>query len=180
MRARFAFGLVVLLLLAAGNVSPQADSVIVLPSPGLLTCSVANCTDLWAAEANSPGAVFPIQLNMDIAKGCIYGFRARYSSEIPFATVQAAIDRKYGSFGVQLRGDREVPLKLWRVTPEKFAIQLSQATEKSDRETLDEVFKESWTKPPQPDKSKVTGIDVIYMRFMPVGTPPQARCDVQP
>ncbi len=165
MSFRFAGILVLLLLFTAGTVSPEGESVIVLPNPGLLDCKVASCSKLWLDDATSAGAIFPIQLSMDMARGCVYGFRARYAPEVPFEEVHAAIDRKYAAFAVPMSSAPQAPFKLWRVEPQKFAIQLSKGTEQADRENWADAFSKHSKSGAKADTSPVTGLDVIYLRF---------------
>lgn len=47
---------------------------------------------------------------------------------VPLDNIKAAIDERYGKWAVP--EFLNSPLKLWRVEPEKFAIQLSVATKK--------------------------------------------------
>ena len=177
---RFLAALGLLLCLVAASVSSENVPKIVLPNPGLLNCSLATCAQLWSDDAGTPGAIFPARLSLDTAGSCIYGFTARYDPKTRFEEIRAAVDSKYGSYARQMNSDSSVRLKLWRVEPQKFSIQLSTATEQSDRETLAEAMAASAKKHPKPDKSNVTGIDLTYIRFMPVGTAPEHRCDVHP
>ena len=65
-------------------------------------------------------------------QNCLYGMTATYDKSIPVEDVRAAIDERYGRWALPL-DDPSGPVKLWRVEPEKFAIQLSVADKKDEK-----------------------------------------------
>jgi hypothetical protein len=108
----------------------------VLPNPQLLRCSSSDCFQLWS-EKPEANAVFPKQVIIDMNQNCIYGLRALYDKSIPVDDIKSAIDERYAKWA---RADFvNSPLKLWRVEPEKFAIQLSVADKKDEKRNVAEA-----------------------------------------
>jgi len=88
------------------------------------------------AEAN---AVFPKQTIIDMNQNCLYGMRVSYDKSVPLADVKAAIDERYGKWAYPKNDDATMPVKLWRVESEKFAIQLSVADKKDEKMNIAEA-----------------------------------------
>jgi hypothetical protein len=113
----------VLLPCRAANEGKRAH--VVLPNPKLMKCRSAECFPLWPEKSADPGAIFPKQLRIDMEQGCLYGISALYDKSMPADDVKAAIDASFGTWAYA--DSANSPVKLWRVTPDKFAIQLSVA-----------------------------------------------------
>jgi len=88
---------------------------------------------LWLEKPAEANDVFPKQLIIDMNQSCLYGMTALYDKSIPVEDVKAAIDEHYGKWALPLNDDAAGPVKLWRVEPEKFAIQLSVADKKDEK-----------------------------------------------
>lgn len=115
------------------NQSAKEDKKnIVLPNPKLLGCKLADCSQLWLGENADAGAVFPKQVRIDSNQQCVYGMTAFYGPDVAIDDLNSAIDRRYGKWAVS--GFEKPKHRLWRVEPEKFAIQLA-ATDKGDKKT---------------------------------------------
>lgn len=98
---------------------------VVLPNPRLLRCTSAECFQLWS-EKPIQSAVFPKQLIVDMNQGCIYGMTALYDKSVSVDAIKSAIDERYAKWqNTELSSS---PVKLWRVEPEQFTIQLSVAS----------------------------------------------------
>ena len=111
-------------------------SRLVLPNPGLLRCTSSDCSRLWS---ENPGAndVFPKQLIVDMNQNCIYGMTALYDKSVPVDDIKSAIDERYAKWvNAQFASSA---LKLWRVEPETFAIQLSVADKKDEKRNIAEA-----------------------------------------
>src|SRR5260370_21560615 len=76
---------------------------------------------------------------IDMDQSCLYGMTALYDKSIPLSDVKAAIDGPYGKWALPSNDDAAVSLKLWRVEPEKFAIQLSIADKKDAKRNITEA-----------------------------------------
>jgi hypothetical protein len=85
---------------------------------------------LWP-EKPEANAVFPKQLLIDMNQNCLYGMTALYDKSIPVEDVQSAIDERYAKWANP--DFVNLPLKIWRVESEKFAIQLSVADRKDEK-----------------------------------------------
>ena len=70
-------------------------------------------------------------------QNCLYGMTALYDKSISFDDIKAAIDERYGKWA--LPGFENSAMKLWRVEPEKFAIQLSIADKKDEKINIAEA-----------------------------------------
>jgi hypothetical protein len=106
---------------------------LILPNAKLLKCKSSDCFQLWLEKPTEANAVFPKQVVIDMSQDCLYGMTARYDKSIPVEDVRAAIDERYGKWALPSNDDAAVPIKLWRVEPEKFAIQLSVGDKKTEK-----------------------------------------------
>jgi hypothetical protein len=91
---------------------------------------------LWSDNPETD-AVFPTQIIVDINHNCIYGFTALYDKSVSLDAVEAAIDERYKKWA--LADFVKSPLRLWRVEPEKLAIQLSVADKKDEKRNIAEA-----------------------------------------
>jgi hypothetical protein len=126
-----------LLLLGAAPCQTASEGKggrIVLPNPKLLRCVSSDCFSLWLEKSQETNAVFPKQFIIDMDQNCLYGFRVVYDKSIPVEDVRAALDERYGTWTVP--GFENSSLKLWRVEPEKFAIQLHVNDKKDEKRNL--------------------------------------------
>jgi hypothetical protein len=106
---------------AKNIVMPPRGKAIVLPNPNLMRCSAA---ELWRGNGSGTEAVYPVNLIMDhfSKEGCPQGIIALYDRTISQNDVRTALDQLYGKWAVTVDTRR---LNVWRVEPEKFAIQLA-------------------------------------------------------
>lgn len=111
----------------------QHHSRYVLPSPKLLTCRSTDCSRLWPEQAE-PGTVYPKQVTIDVNQDCIYGLTATYDTSVPIDEIKAAIDERYRQWAVNIHPNS--PPYMWRVEPERFAIQLSVADKQDAKKRL--------------------------------------------
>ena len=124
--------------LADGHaVTKNSASRIVLPNPALLRCQSSDCYQVWSEKPAKANAVFPKQVQIDTNEGCIYGLTALYDKSIAVDDIRAAIDQRYGKWAVQQF--RNSPLKMWRIEPEKFAIQLHVADKQDEKRGIAEA-----------------------------------------
>lgn len=65
------------------------------------------------------------------------GITALYDKSISLGDIRAAIDEHYGKWAVPDLANS--PLRIWRVEPEKFTIQLSIATKKDEKRNIAEA-----------------------------------------
>ena len=126
--------------LAASCVSIAATTNVhvVLPNPKLLGCQSVACSQLWLINNPVPNAKYPKQLRIDFSDGSTittpngslfefpdgtpYGLTAVYDKSVTIEAVEASINEHYANWKY---GDPTPKLKLWRVEPEKFVIQLT-------------------------------------------------------
>jgi hypothetical protein len=76
-------------------------------------------------------AVFPKQVIVDMNLNCLYGVTALYDASTPVNDVSGAIDERYGKWAVPEFANS--PVRIWRVQPERFAIQLSVVNKKDEK-----------------------------------------------
>ena len=130
--------LALILGLAYGQTAmEESGSHIVLPNPRLLRCKSSDCSQVWLEKSPETNAVFPKQVSIDINQSCLYGMTALYDKSVPLDDIQAAIDKRYGKWAVS--EFLNSPMKIWRVEPEKFAIQLSTADKKDKKQNIAEA-----------------------------------------
>ncbi len=115
----------------------EKGSRVVLPNSKLLRCTSADCFQLWSESPAQAKAVFPKQLIIDMNQNCPYGMTALYDKSISVDDVKAAINEHYEKWA--LAQFANLLVKLWRVEPEKFAIQLSVADKKDEKMNIAEA-----------------------------------------
>jgi hypothetical protein len=85
---------------------------------------------LWP-EKPEANAVFAKQLIVDMNQDCLYGMTALYDKSVSAEEIRLAIDEHFArSSSSTSLGPQHY---LWRVEPEKFAIQLSVASKEDER-----------------------------------------------
>jgi hypothetical protein len=126
---------VLMLGLACGQTATEENgNRIVLPNPKLLRCKSSDCSQMWLEKSAETNAVYQRQVIIDMNQSCLYGMTALFDKSVPLDDIKAAIDGRYGKWAVP--EFLNSPLKLWRVEPEKFAIQLSVATKKDEKRNI--------------------------------------------
>jgi hypothetical protein len=108
-------------LFAALCASAQAgESIrrIVLPSPQLMHCHSAVCSQLWKQDSGDSDAVYPAQILTDLVNGEIVGLTAVYDKSVSADELRAAINNLYGKWSLP----HSDSMSLWRIEPEQFAI----------------------------------------------------------
>jgi len=121
-----------LLVLPIGHCAGESkDDSIVLPNPKLLRCHVSDCPQLWLTKSSESKGIFPRQLLIDSKDGCLYGITAIYEGSVSADDLTAALNGRYSQWAVP--GFEKSSLKLWRVTEESFAIQLSASTKADEK-----------------------------------------------
>jgi hypothetical protein len=96
---------------------------IVLPNTKIIGSSAKNCSQLW--QNIHTNGIYPKQLTVDLDNNSISGMVALYDKSISIDDLKAAIDNHYSKW--TSASNSTSPVKLWRVVPDKFAIQLSAA-----------------------------------------------------
>lgn len=98
---------------------------IVMPSPQLIHCRSAGCSQLWRQDPGESGGVYPAQVFSDLVKGEIVGLTAVYDKSVSPDELRAAINNHYGKWAV-LRGR---PIWTWRIESEELVISLYDGTD---------------------------------------------------
>jgi hypothetical protein len=107
---------------------------VVLPNTKLLRCKAADCFQLWSENSSDADGIFPKQMIIDMDQNCLYGMTAVYDKSISVDDLKAVIDASFAEWGF---GDPANPtMKLWRVTPDKFAIQLTVASKNDEKRNV--------------------------------------------
>ena len=112
----------------------ENGSAIVLPNPRLLRCKSSDCNQVWLQKSAEANGVFPKQVTLDMNQSCLYGMTALYDKSVALDDIRAAIDERYKKWAVP--GFENSPLRLWRVEPEKFAVQLGVASKKDEKRNI--------------------------------------------
>jgi hypothetical protein len=76
-------------------------------------------------------------MTIDLNRDCIYGLTASYDRSVPLDEIKAAIDERYRQWAVNIHPNS--PPYMWRVEPERFAIQLSAAGKQDAKKRLFEA-----------------------------------------
>jgi hypothetical protein len=98
---------------------------IVLPNPALVGCMTTNCTQVLPDKIADSDAIYPWQVLVDFNSNKVIGLIAFYDQPTTMDDLQAAVDERYGKSA--LASFRTGPVRLWRVEPEKFVINVSVA-----------------------------------------------------
>lgn len=105
-------------LCAGAQVGPSARKI-VLPSPELIHCRSAECSQLWKQDSSDGGVVYPAQVLTDFVNGEVAGLTAVYDKSVSTEELRAAVDARYSKWAVS-RLDLH-----WRVTPEQLVISIA-------------------------------------------------------
>lgn len=112
-------------LASSGRAKHENGTRIVLPNPKLLGCRSSSCFQLWQDNSAELDAIYPRQVTIDIFGdgSCPRGITALYEESVSTEDIKAALDQRFGKWAKA--DNATLPVKLWRVEPEKFAIQLA-------------------------------------------------------
>ncbi len=126
-------------LTSCGRIGHENGSRIVLPNSKLLGCRSSSCFQLWQDSPTQANAIYPRQVIIDIFgnDSCPRGILALYEKSVSTDDIKAALDRRYGKWA--WADTATSPVKLWRVEPEKFAIQLAITDDRTQEMTRDEA-----------------------------------------
>jgi hypothetical protein len=101
---------------------------------------------------------------------CPRGILALYEKSVSMEEINAALDQRYGKWAQG--SNAALPVKLWRVEPEKFAIQLAVTHDRTKEVSGDEAFAFAFSQVfEQSERSNVAEAgmkQVIFLAF--VGT----------
>jgi hypothetical protein len=127
-----------MILASYRGASHEGQTQIVLPNAKLLLCRSSSCDQLWQDPPHANG-IYPRQVLIDIFgdRSCPRGIAAIYEKSVPVDDIKAALDQRYGRWAQ--KGNANLPVKLWRVEPEKFAIQLAVTDDRTQNSKSDEV-----------------------------------------
>jgi hypothetical protein len=141
---------------------------VILPNPKLLGCRAAECSRLWEDDAAGKDAIYPRQVVVDAfgEGGRPRGVLGLYEKSVPAEKIQAELDRRYGKWAQA--DNATLPVKLWRVEPENFAIQLSVTHDRTKEMTADEMagFAISMGMQPRSNIAEAGMKQVIYLAFV--------------
>ena len=105
--------------LCSGAQVGDSTRKIVLPSPQLIHCRAAECSQLWKQDSQDGGIVYPAQVLTDFVNGEVVGLTAVYDKSVSREEIRAAVDARYSQWAVS-------GLDLhWRVDPEQLVISIS-------------------------------------------------------
>jgi hypothetical protein len=110
-------------LCLARQVPPKAIGPhVVLPDPALMKCA---STTIWQQDQGEKSPLYPRQIMMDHfdKNGCPQGIVVLYDKSTSVSAIKKAIDQRYGKWAKT--NNAASLLNLWRVEPERFAIQLA-------------------------------------------------------
>src|SRR5882672_1927321 len=127
-------------VISRGRAKYENGSRIVLPKSKLLGCRSSGCFQLWQDNPAQANAIYPRQVTIDIFGNdkCPRGILALYEKSVSTDEIKAALDQSYGKWA--LADFATSPVKLWRVEPEKFAIQLAITDDRTKEVKRDEAF----------------------------------------
>jgi hypothetical protein len=77
---------------------------------------------LWPDEAADSHAIYPQNISIDIDDQGVLGVVTHYDKSTPLEDIRTSINKRYGDW--VFPKDHTGPAVLWRVEPEKVAVQL--------------------------------------------------------
>lgn len=112
-------------LMSSGQVRHEDGRHVVLPNSRLLGCRSSGCSQLWQSNSAEVNAIYPRQVIVDFfgSDHCPLGVEALYEKSVSVDELKTSIDEQYGKWA--LADNATLPVKLWRVEPERFAISLA-------------------------------------------------------
>jgi len=113
-RVMAAVGFLLASLLAAAQVGGSTRKI-VLPSPQLIHCRAADCSQLWKQDSSDGGIVYPAQVLTDFVNGEVVGLTAVYDKSVSREEIRAAVMALYEK-------SPQVLPDTWRVESEQLAI----------------------------------------------------------
>ena len=108
---------------------PDSTRSVILPSSHLIGCKSSSCSQMWSNDAAGPGAIFPQNISVDIDDNGVLGVVAKYNKSTAANDIRASINSQYGKW--VFPKDQAGPHYLWRVEPEKLAIQFAENDDKT-------------------------------------------------
>jgi hypothetical protein len=122
--------------LCAGEQAGDNTRKIVLPSPQLIHCRSAQCSQLWKEDSGDGGMVYPAQVMTDFVNGEVVGLTAVYDKSVSKKELHTAIKALFEK--------SEVQDGLWRVESERIVIQLSEHSDGTKRIIYLKVTSGGW------------------------------------
>jgi len=104
-----------------GTARNQTKRHIVLPDSKLIGCKASDCSHLWQDASADGVPIYPQNLNIDIENGAVLGIVAHYEKSVSTDELRDAINGRYAKW--IFIDPKNLPV--WRVEPERIAIQLS-------------------------------------------------------
>jgi len=122
-------GVMAVLMFAVGLTScsrPKLENSrhVVLPSSKLIGCRSSGCSQVWFDDAADSHAIYPQNISIDIDDKGVLGLVARYDKTTVLDDIRASIENRYGKWAFPK--DHTGPARVWRVEPERVAIQLAE------------------------------------------------------
>jgi hypothetical protein len=114
-----AIGCLLVVLCADAQVASSPRGV-VLPSPRLIHCRSAECSQLWKKDSGDT-ASYPAQVLTDVVNGEVVGVTAVYDKSVSIEELRSAIETLYPNPEHAIHGPRG---SSWRLEAEQLVIQL--------------------------------------------------------
>ena len=99
---------------------------IVLPDPIIFQKVVLDCIPLLNKNSVNKAFIYPKQITYDIVKRKITGIIAIYDKSVGFDNVENVINKDYEKWRIKSLDSKEVDVRVWRVKPSGFVIQLGK------------------------------------------------------
>jgi len=112
------------LTLAAAAAKHATVPHVVLPNSKLIGCNGSACSQVWQDIPTDGATIYPYNISIDIDNGAVLGIVAHYDKSVSVGDIKELIDNHYGKSTYVIDNETS-PVKVWRVEPEKIAIQLS-------------------------------------------------------
>jgi hypothetical protein len=161
----------IVFLTSCGRIKHENGRHIVLPNSKLLGCRSSDCSQLWQDKPADVNAIYPRQVIVDLLSNkstpCPFGVTALYEKSVSMDDLKATIDERYGKWAQA--GNTSQPVKLWRVEPRKFAIQLAVTDDRTKgvtpEQSLAQALGQSLGYGERSDVAEAGMKQVIYIAF---------------
>lgn len=113
------------LTLGGAAAKHAAGPHVVLPNSKLIGCKASHCSQIWQDIPTDAPATYPHSISIDIEDGGVLGIVAHYDKSVSVDDIKASIDDHFGKSTYVIDNETS-PVKVWRVEPERIAIQLAE------------------------------------------------------
>ena len=114
-------------LMGAMALSTQACAVdrVYIPQKDIVGSHIDNQLHLLSTDNSSQRTIYPIGVSIDVDAGKITGVVFHYEKSVAIHLIESEVNNTFSEWKVKPSTNNDVGVRLWRVEPMRFTIQLS-------------------------------------------------------